>query len=406
MINNKKYLGLSVVLIASTLLLLGCGGGGSSAQAKLLLSIESVVYDDNNTVTVDDDSLSIYFNRTFNINATKEEISNNFDIDGTGSLGDSVSVEYSDTSFSKLRVMLDANSTKFAAGETKISFANANRWEDSYRVDKTPVTITPSLKVMAIGQGVYSEVNGTVKDDGTGLVWQKEDDGNQRNWSDAKAYCEALTLNGLNWELPTIDALMTLTDKSVNNPAIDPIFTNTKNSHYWTQSEYLGSPADDAWTIDFANANTSDPDKTTTYYARCVSSAEITTSSSYIRDNINEVVLDTSTNLMWDDTANTIGSENNQTFDDAITLCENSELAGHADWRVPNINELDTITDKSTYGPAMSSEFEYRSSSVFWSKTEENSDNSKAWYTYFWCGCNDFKDKGLKSQVRCVRSAD
>ena len=53
----------------------------------------------------------------------------------------------------------------------------------------------------------------------------------------------------------------------------------------------------------------------------------------------------------------------------------------------------------------MSSKFKYRASLRFWSLTEQ-SDHSKAWYTYFWCGCNDYQAKTTANQVRCVRSAD
>lgn len=408
MMNIKKSLSLLLVLSSSALLFLGCGGG-SSSPALSQLSIESVVYDDNNTVAVEDDSLSIYFNRSIDINVTnvKEEISNNFDIDGLGELGSAVSADYNDTFFHRLKIMLDNNSTKFIAGETKISFASTNKWEGVFSVNKTPVTIIAPKVVLVVGQGSYSEANGTVTDLNTGLVWEKEDNATETDWADANIYCEELELEGLTWRLPTIDELIGLTDKNASDPAIDPIFTNTKNSQYWTGSEYLGTATDDAWSVNFTNANTNNPDKNETHYVRCVSSDVTTTSSPYTRDSVNQVVLDTSTNLMWEDTPDTIDTNSNKGWEEAITQCEDLELAGYDDWRLPNINELDTITDKSTYGPAMSSEFKYRASLKFWSSTVEQTDSvNKAWYTYFWCGCNDFQEKTTASQVRCVRSVD
>jgi len=406
MIKIKKSLSLLLVLSSSVFLFLGCGGG-SSSQDKSKLSIESVVYDDNNTDIIDDDSLSIYFNKSVDINVTKvkEEISDNFEIVGTGALGNSVSADYNDTFFHRLKIMIDNNSTKFIAGETTISFASTNRWEGVFIVNKTPVTIIAPKTILVVGQGAYTEVNGTVTDLNSDLVWQKEDDGIQKTWDDANAHCVALGLEGLAWRLPTIDELIGLTDKNASYPTINPIFTNTKNSQYWTGSEYLGSSADDAWSVNFADANTNNPDKNATLYVRCVSSDVTTTSSPYTRDSVNEVVLDTSTNLMWEDTPNTIDPNNSKNWNDAIVQCENLDLAGYDDWKLPNINELDTIADKTTYGPAMSSKFKYRASLRFWSLTEQ-SDHSKAWYTYFWCGCNDYQAKTTANQVRCVRSAD
>ena len=42
-----------------------------------------------------------------------------------------------------------------------------------------------------------------VIDPSTELMWQKKTDGIERNWKDAKRYCEFLELDGFNnWELP------------------------------------------------------------------------------------------------------------------------------------------------------------------------------------------------------------
>jgi len=91
----------------------------------------------------------------------------------------------------------------------------------------------------------------TVTDTRTGLVWQKQDDGNTRTWDGALSYCEGLPLAGQNdWRLPNIKELESLTDDSRYNPAIDPVFTGTKLSHYWSSTTYAYDP-NYAWVVNF-----------------------------------------------------------------------------------------------------------------------------------------------------------
>ena len=53
-----------------------------------------------------------------------------------------------------------------------------------------------------------------VLDTSTGLMWQKKTDGIERNWKDAKRYCESLELDGFkNWELPSKPVLSMMTAK-------------------------------------------------------------------------------------------------------------------------------------------------------------------------------------------------
>jgi tetratricopeptide (TPR) repeat protein len=52
--------------------------------------------------------------------------------------------------------------------------------------------------------------NGTVTDNQTGLMWQKEDDGTKRPYDEAVAYCKALRLGGFaDWRLPKPDEVTT-----------------------------------------------------------------------------------------------------------------------------------------------------------------------------------------------------
>jgi hypothetical protein len=82
--------------------------------------------------------------------------------------------------------------------------------------------------------------DGTVTDTCTGLMWQKDTGnvngdqnitnedfpaGDRATWCDALAYCEGLSLGGLNdWRLPKIRELHSIADFTRNNPTIDPVF--------------------------------------------------------------------------------------------------------------------------------------------------------------------------------------
>ena len=72
----------------------------------------------------------------------------------------------------------------------------------------------------------------TITDLATGLMWQKADDGNTRDWEEALAYAENLELaNHSDWRLPNAKELQSIVDYTRSpqelggySPAIDPIF--------------------------------------------------------------------------------------------------------------------------------------------------------------------------------------
>ena len=97
--------------------------------------------------------------------------------------------------------------------------------------------------------------DGTISDIATGLMWQKADDGESRDWKEALSYSEDLELAKYNdWRLPNAKELQSIVDYSrspqtTNSPAIDPIFETTsildpngesgQYPFFWTSTTHL-----------------------------------------------------------------------------------------------------------------------------------------------------------------------
>ena len=114
-------------------------------------------------------------------------------------------------------------------------------------------------------------LDGTVTDNATGLMWQQEDDNQARNWESAIEYCEGLNLAGPTvWRLPDVKELRSIVDNTRYSPAIDTgVFPGTNANRYWSSSTDAYSTYA-AWGVGFTNGSDSDVNKTSTYYVRCV----------------------------------------------------------------------------------------------------------------------------------------
>ena len=112
-----------------------------------------------------------------------------------------------------------------------------------------------------------------------------------------------------------------------------------------------------------------------------------------------DIVKDSVSKLEWQD--NAVGST--MAWEDAITHCEELSLGGHSDWRLPNVNELKSIVDRSKDYPAIVNGFENTSSNTYWSSTTIEYDKDYAWVVYFGNGYVDYGSKGSNYYVRCVR---
>jgi hypothetical protein len=113
-------------------------------------------------------------------------------------------------------------------------------------------------------------------------------------------------------------------------------------------------------------------------------------------------LLDEKTGLMW---AAKDVSDKSMTFSEAVTACSEFRCAGFSDWRLPTIDELETLRDRSRYDPAADPALGLKSSSYWSSTTAASSPSFYAWLVLFGYGGSDFLLQHLKAFVRAVRSS-
>ncbi|SLM31434.1 exported hypothetical protein [Desulfamplus magnetovallimortis] len=116
-------------------------------------------------------------------------------------------------------------------------------------------------------------------------------------------------------------------------------------------------------------------------------------------NNGDGTVTDQDTGLMWQQADD--GVERNWYI--ACEACEELELAGYDDWRLPRVDELRTLVDYSLYEPSMNPVFDVISR-AYWSGTTHAGSSLLAWYVSFYGGKVEQSAKGNDFYLRCVRS--
>jgi hypothetical protein len=99
------------------------------------------------------------------------------------------------------------------------------------------------------------------------------------------------------------------------------------------------------------------------------------------------------------------GLANRYTCDQAIAL--DSNVAGSGDWRLPTVEELQTIVEYQVFNPAVNSNaFPNTPPSAFWSSSEAAYDAFYAWTIHFANGFSNWRHKRQRFEVRLVRDGD
>lgn len=100
--------------------------------------------------------------------------------------------------------------------------------------------------------------DGTLTDNNTRLVWQKEDDGLTYNWYQATGtYDVFFNPDGIDicrtfGRLPSKKELIGIVDAAIPypGPTVHSLFTNAKAAGYWSSTPYVGNPAY-AWYVHY-----------------------------------------------------------------------------------------------------------------------------------------------------------
>jgi len=96
--------------------------------------------------------------------------------------------------------------------------------------------------------------NEAVRDNETGLVWEKAPDALQRTWLFATTTCANKSVGGRKgWRLPSFDELASLVDPSVPAGPLLPAghpFDNVQSSVYWAAPTWAAL-ATEAWVVNF-----------------------------------------------------------------------------------------------------------------------------------------------------------
>ncbi len=293
-------------------------------------------------------------------------------------------------------------------------------------------------KIYAIGP--YTDNgDGTVTDTTTGLMWQKSYNKEKKNWKDALAYCENLTLAGFDdWRLPNIQELRSIVKYDSSLPSIDNSIFECDSEPYWSSTTCIFDNSL-SWTIDFDNSYKFTTNKSFSDFlisVRCVrgkskmisdtgqtncynNSEKIPCPSEgedfYGQDanyqglkqnfqkkeiNGDEVVEDLNTELTWQKSDD--GMKRN--WQEAKDYCENLHLAGYDNWRLPTIFELSTIITYDKYHPTIDTNAFESKSEIYWSSTSITYNYATAWSIYFEDGNDNWNSKSNTYYVRCVRS--
>ena len=129
-------------------------------------------------------------------------------------------------------------------------------------------------------------------------------------------------------------------------------------------------------------------------------------------DNGDGTVTDNCTGLMWQkDTVDLNGDgmidiSDAFTWQEALKYCESLSFAGHDDWRLPNVRELQSSVDYGRFNPTIDPVFGRLGHGRYWSSSSGLGFPDNAWYVSFYSGggLNDWMGKVSRGLVRAVRN--
>ena len=112
---------------------------------------------------------------------------------------------------------------------------------------------------------------------------------------------------------------------------------------------------------------------------------------------------DKSTSLIWQDDKD--NAKLSITYYQANDYCHDLVVGKYSDFRIPTMDELQTIIDYKNYDPAILKGFDYVSNEAYWTTTPFADDEKVVWLIHFKKGERTVKDKHYDRYIRCVQSS-
>ena len=248
----------------------------------------------------------------------------------------------------------------------------------------------------------------TVKDDVTGLTWQKYYDAGIYYWAETQTVVDNLNkqnYGGFNdWRVPTIKELYSLWNASTGWPYIDTNYFDIEYrdeqdlSHaiFWSSDKYTGvlgnisgghgeAAGDElAFGVNFGTGHikaysiSAGP----MHQVRCVR-GNLSYGVNLFQNNNDGTISDLATGLMWQQTDNGSGMDWGHALAYAQTQ-NNANYLGHNDWRLPNTKEFQSLVDYTRSPYATNSANVGPAINALFSCTSILNDGGKADYPYYW----------------------
>ena len=125
-------------------------------------------------------------------------------------------------------------------------------------------------------------------------------------------------------------------------------------------------------------------------------------SGSLQRNNSSETVIDQASKLIWMDNKDVVKLK--LSHKEAVPYCEGLDYAGSSLWRIPTIEEFETIVDKNNHPLYINKAFRYNASSGYWAyQAHIRTFWFYADYMNFVSGTAYYDNRNKKKFVRCVR---
>lgn len=148
--------------------------------------------------------------------------------------------------------------------------------------------------------------------------------------------------------------------------------------------------------------------------ATCLSTITSTNPYSVYANNGDGTVTDKQTGLMWQQcslglsgTDCTSGTIATFTWQAALATANSNTGNGYSDWRLPNINELASLTEDACSAPTTNETlFPATASSYYWSSSPYNLNDFEAWNVNFDNGVQAASAKNDSYAIRLVRGSN